>query len=141
MFLRAGKFFNGRNEALKVNQSDAATSAGTFQTVRFDLAGFAEQIHLRPAQTGEWTKCAGLWKAHEAWLQMRTTRRRASVPPARVGRWRDAQKIFPFTIHTPQTLSKSVTGQAFQIHGASRAGDSIAEMESVLSMCPTASEM
>ena len=47
LFLRAGKFFNGRNETLKINQPDTATSAVTFQTVRFDLAGFAEQINLR----------------------------------------------------------------------------------------------
>src|ERR1035438_2090260 len=86
MFFIAGKFFNSSHEALIINQSDTTTSAGTFQTVRFNLAEFAHQINLRPAQTGEWTMCAGRRKAHEAWLQLQYTRRRASVPHFRIGR-------------------------------------------------------
>ena len=111
LFLRAGKFFDGRNEALKINQPDATTSAATFQTVRFDLAGFTKQINLGARQASERAKCAGLRKPHEAWLQLRYARRClvlfnaiATVPRARADRPHDAHKTFPFTIHTPEIL-------------------------------------
>jgi hypothetical protein len=58
---------------------------------------------------------------------------------ARAGRLHDTQKIFPFTIHTPDTLCEAATGRACHTHGISRAGDSIAKMESVLVICPVAS--
>jgi len=132
LFLRTGKFFNGRNEALKINQPDATTSAATFQTVRFDLAGFAEQINLRARQAGEWAKCAGLRKPHEAWLQLRYARRClvlfgaiATVSHARVGKRRDAQKIFPFTIHATETLCEAETVRACHAHGISKAADTL----------------
>jgi hypothetical protein len=98
LFLRAGKFFNGSNEALKINQPDTATSAATFQTVRFDLAGFAEQINLRARQASERAKSAWLRKPHETWLQLRYSRRcldlfarDATIPRAQASRRRDSQ--------------------------------------------------
>jgi hypothetical protein len=44
---------------------------------------------------------------------------------ARAGRRRDAQKIFPFTIHTPDTLCEAATGRACHTHGISSAGDTL----------------
>jgi hypothetical protein len=63
----------------------------------------------------------------------------AIFPHIRTGNRHDAQKIFSFTVHTPKTLCEPATGQACQTHGISRAGDSIAKMESVPSICPIAS--
>jgi hypothetical protein len=49
----------------------------------------------------------------------------ASVPHASTGRRHYAQKIFPFIIHTMETLCEAATGRACHTHGISSAGDTL----------------
>ncbi len=59
----------------------------------------------------------------------------ASVTHARTGRRHGAQKIFPFTIHTTETLCEAATGPVCHTHRISEADVT----QSVLSICPIAS--